>query len=63
MTNSQGRWAARRKDGKFLWALVPEGKEGKWPGKISTTGFTIYNNVVEAEAPAQRVVDKKGSLK
>jgi hypothetical protein len=65
MTNSRGGWSLPgircRSNGTSEFA---EGKERNWPIKISITGFTTYNNsVVEAQAPAQDVVDKRGSLR
>ena len=63
MTNSQGGLSLPGpKCRGNLRSEFAEGKEKNWPIKISTTVLTTYNNnVVEAQAPAQGVVEKRAA--
>jgi hypothetical protein len=63
MTDSQGGLSlpGHLSAGAMSHQNSPRGRGKSWPGKLSTAGFTVYNNEAEAEAPAQKVVEERAA--
>ena len=52
MTNSQGGLSLPGTGAEAMsHQNSPRGMGKSWPGKLSTTGFTVYNNVVRVDSP------------